>query len=199
MLNLKITDLIKSSSKKTKKFCIVGTLTATALSFNSCGTKTEKPTIVESIQSVNEFDLLESYDFGDYKIIETTNVKGDTGVHFAQALSLSKLYDLGDEENYDRYFDSSRAYSSDTYFYFDSLNGDLLSVKYVKSEKHLFKDSKYEVSYGISEVISEGSAYNYAVTYIGDKEKYTREDINNLIQLIKNDKNIETSNKKLVK
>ena len=102
-----------------------------------------------------------------------------------------------DSDSYDKYFDSDKALTPRTYLYFNALDGELISVKREKVDKHMFKDSEYETSYLISTITDEDDAYNYACTYLGDKDTYTRDDMSNLVELIKEDKVKEVTDKTL--
>ena len=131
--------------------------------------------------------------------IKILNAKGETDVNFVQVLTGGELTDVNidtwvfeDSEDYTKYGNGSGAY-----YYIDALDGDLISVKQEQVDKHLFKDNEYETSYLISTITNEDNAYNYACTYLGDKETYTREDMNDLVELIKDDKAKEATDKTL--
>lgn len=188
-------------------------LTALALStslvlssLSGCGKKEagNDCTVREYMQSVDEFDLINPDKGETYKIIKTENVKGETDVKFVQVLTTEQLNDVNndtwvfeDSDSYDRYFDSNKAVTSNTYLYFNALDGELVSVKYKNVNRNLFKDNEYEISYLISNITDEDDAYNYACTYLGDKDIYTREDISNLIEFIKEEKTKEATSKTL--
>ena len=156
------------------------------LSLTGCEEKGNDCTVREYMQSVDEFNLINPDKRADYKIIETENAKGETDVNFVQVLTGGELTDVNidtwvfeDSEDYTKYGNGSGAY-----YYIDALDGDLISVKQEQVDKHLFKDNEYETSYLISTITNEDNAYNYACTYLGDKETYTREDMNDLVELI---------------
>ena len=174
------------------------------LSLTGCEEKGNDCTVREYMQSVDEFNLINPDKGENYKIIETENVKGETDVNFVQVLTTEQLNDVNndtwvfeDSDSYDKYFDSDKALTPRTYLYFNALDGELISVKREKVDKHLFKDSEYETSYLISTITDEDDAYNYACTYLDDKETYTREDMSNLVELIKDDKAKEATDKTL--
>lgn len=174
------------------------------LSLTGCEEKGNDCTVREYMQSVDEFNLINPDKGENYKIIETENVKGETDVNFVQVLTTEQLNDVNndtwvfeDSDSYDKYFDSNKAVTPRTYLYFNALDGELISVKREKVDKHLFKDSEYETSYLISTITDEDDAYNYACTYLDDKETYTREDMSNLVELIKDDKAKEATDKTL--
>ena len=174
------------------------------LSLTGCEEKGNYCTVREYMQSVDEFNLINPDKGENYKIIETENVKGETDVNFVQVLTTEQLNDVNndtwvfeDSDSYDKYFDSNKAVTPRTYLYFNALDGELISVKREKVDKHLFKDSEYETSYLISTITDEDDAYNYACTYLGDKDTYTRDDMSNLVELIKEDKVKEVTDKTL--
>ena len=174
------------------------------LSLTGCEEKGNDCPVREYMQSVDEFDLINPDKGETYKIIKTENVKGETDVKFVQVLTTEQLNDVNndtwvfeDSDSYDRYFDSNKAVTSNTYLYFNALDGELVSVKYKNVNRNLFKDNEYEISYLISNITDEDDAYNYACTYLDDKETYTREDMSNLVELIKDDKAKEATDKTL--
>ena len=175
------------------------------LSLTGCGKEEGNDcTVEEYMQSVDEFNLINPTKGENYKIIETENVKGETDISFVQVLTTEQLNDVNidtwvfeDSDSYDKYFDANDVKTSNTYLYFNALDGELVSVKYKAVDKNLFKDNEYKISYLISTIIDEDNAYNYACTYLGDKKTYTREDMGNLVELIKEDKIKETTDKTL--
>lgn len=174
------------------------------LSLTGCGKEGNDCTVREYMQSVDEFNLINPDKGENYKIIETENVKGETDINFVQVLTTEELNDVNndtwvfeDSESYDKYFDGNKALTPNTYLYFNALDGELVSVKYKDVDKNLFKDNEYETSYLISTITDEDNAYNYACTYLGDKETYTREDMSNLVELIKEDKVKDATDKTL--
>ena len=195
MKNLKVRKNIKA---------LAITSSLALLSLTGCEEKGNDCTVREYMQSVDEFNLINPDKRADYKIIETENAKGETDVNFVQVLTTEQLNDVNndtwvfeDSDSYDKYFDSNKAVTPRTYLYFNALDGELISVKREKVDKHLFKDSEYETSYLISTITDEDDAYNYACTYLDDKETYTREDMSNLVELIKDDKAKEATDKTL--
>lgn len=174
------------------------------LSLTGCGKEGNDCTVREYMQSVDEFNLINPSKGENYKIVETENVKGETDVNFVQVLTTEQLNDVNndtwvfeDSDSYDKYFDNNKALTPRTYLYFNALDGELISVKREKVDKHMFKDSEYETSYLISTITDEDDAYNYACTYLGDKDTYTRDDMSNLVELIKEDKVKEVTDKTL--
>lgn len=167
-------------------------LIAGAIAVMSVGcSKKEEPemTLVETMQLTDSFDLLND----ESKVIITTeNALGEQEISFAHRESLDCLInpnykkEFKDSEYYDRYFQSDISCSC-TFLYFDAFNGDLLSVQYVDKDSHIFKEDNLEVSYKISELIDSDIAYNYAVLYYGDKDKYSREEMQELIQKVRSD------------
>lgn len=167
-------------------------LIAGAIAVMSVGcSKKEEPemTLVETMRLTDSFDLLND----ENKVIITTeNALGEQEISFAHRESLDCLInpnykkEFKDSECYDRYFQSGISCSC-TFLYFDAFNGDLLSVQYVDKDSHIFKEDNIEVSYKISELIDSDIAYNYAVLYYGDKDKYSREEMQELIQKVRSD------------
>lgn len=179
-------------NKKTNAILLSCALATASLS--GCARK-EKPTLtlVESIQANNDFDLFHDEDM---VIINTINAMKEENIKFAEKISLDKLTMPQDSysskfknlEEYHKYFITGYP-PRNTILYFDALNGELLSIKYIDRENHIFKDNEITTTYRISEIAEEESAYNYAVLYFGDKENYTREEMEELVNFVKENKN----------
>ena len=160
------------------------------LTLSGCGKELSNYTVQEYMESVYTFDLLDSSHKVEYEIVKSENVKGETNIDFVQVITFNQLDGCSfndflafeDYRNYDKYYDKSKAEKANTYLYFDALNGELISIKYV--------DDEGATDYLLADIISEENAYNYAYTYLGDKEMYTRDDMINLVKLIKEDKKL---------
>ncbi len=183
-------------NKKTNAILLSCALATASLS--GCG-RQEKPTLtlVESIQTNNDFDLLKDE---NKVIITTVNAMDEEDIKFAEKMSLDSLTNSNyylkfkNTEVYDKYHISGYSLKN-IILYFDALNGDLLSIKYIDREKYIFKDNEITTTYRISEITEEEPAYNYAVLYFGDKENYTREEMEEIVNFVKENKNRKTYSK----
>lgn len=184
-------------NKKASAILLSCTLVTTSLL--GCGKKKEPTlTLVESVQANYYFDLLQDE---NSVIITTMNAMGEEDIKFAKKISLFSLIEKQEYKNLEKYNKYSlQGYpNSGTIFYFDALEGDILSVKYTYKESHKYKDDEVKSTYRISEIVDEDCAYNYAVLYFGDKERYTREEMEELINYIKENKDVKTYSKSKVK
>ena len=147
-------------------------------------------TVAETMQETQNFDLLHDE---DKLIITTVDVMGNEKIDFVHRECLDYLVNPNQRrkyqssEEYSRY-QRSGYYPSNTYLYFDALEGDLISVEYIDNDKHVFKDNEVNTSYMISEIVDRDLAYNYAVLYYGDQHSYSRDEMQELIPMIIHDK-----------
>lgn len=191
------------NNRSFKKVLIIGGLIS-SLTLTGCSVGTRDGNIivspsekntVEEISSKDNFDLL-----NDEKklIIETENSFGEKEAFFVQMESLIDLSSK-DYEKYNKYLKKDIDADS-TYLYFDILNKEkkekLVSVKYVKIKSgNTFKNDVITSSYKVSNIINSDYAYNYAVAMFGDKDKYSKEEIKEIIQKINNNELNETKTK----
>lgn len=165
------------------------------LSLVGCSKYGNACTVREYMQSVDEFNLINSDNGENYKIIETENEQGETNINFVQVLSGAQLTDTYID---DWVFEDSKEYTkygnaSSSLYYINVFDGELVSVKDID---YIDKD-EYVISYFVSNINYENSVYSYASSYLGSKDTYTREDMINLVELIKEDKAKEKTDKTL--
>ncbi len=162
-----------------------------ALTTVGCGEEeSPKLTVAETMQETQNFDLLNDT---DKLIITTIDAMGKEEMSFVHRECLDALVNPNQRrkyqssEEYGRYHRNGY-YLSDIYLYFDALEGDLISVEYIERDKHVFKDNEVNTSYMISEIVDSKPAYNYAILYYGDQDSYSREEMQDLIPMIIDDK-----------
>ncbi len=190
-------------SKRLAALMLAGTCTFSLVGLTGCSKHYgDTPvTVVQSIET-NNYRLLAEQ---QYKIIKTRNAFGEESFNFVKKISLAEIneyfdpifsgkeYKYADYDKYNKYAKSS-VYPAYTYLYFDAITGELISIQYNDVDKHLFKENEKNVTYAISTITSEGTAYDYAVTVYGDKETYTIDEIKAIIVILNTKE--ESNNKK---
>ncbi len=170
---------------------LAGTIAVTSV---GCGEKQEqKPTIVEVMQETQDFNLLQDE---NKFIITTVDAMGKEEVKFVHRERLDNLINSNRRNNYSsseeyRKYHKNGYYADNIYLYFDAFEGDLISVEYIKRDNHVFKESEFDISYMISQITDRNYAYNYAVLYYGDQDSYSRNEMQELIPMIIEDKQIK--------
>ncbi len=171
-------------------FLLSGTIAATSV---GCSKEEPKLTVVETMQEAQSFDLLQDE---DKLIITTVDAMGKEKTSFVHRECLDNLINCNQRKKYQsseeyRKYHRNGYYARNIYLYFDAFEGDLLSVEYIDSDKHVFKDNETNTSYMISEIVDTDFAYNYAVLYYGDQDSYSRDEMQQLIQMIIDDKSVK--------
>lgn len=161
-----------------------------ASSLTGCENNRNKEyTVEEYLLQADNFDLLSDK---NKLIIQTENPLGESDIIFAEKISFNSICNpnyskFTDSDEYEKYF--GVANTDNTYLYFNIFSGNLVSVKYIEKDNHLFKPDKETISYALADVISEELAYNYAASYLGEQDSYTREEISAVIDAVKSNKN----------
>lgn len=156
-----------------------------------CSKPIPEKTVAHSIQS-EAFDLAND----DSKMIITVSDKdGNKNMHFVDKNTLDNIKLYSDGEKYNKYFNANKATAKETIVYIDVFTLDVVAVKYINISNNIFGEVNKKITYYSNEIIKEEPAINYAKKYIGTSDKYTEEEIVNMV----NDLRIGLTEKRYVK
>ena len=152
-----------------------------------------------------DFEIIESDELykkhDEYRIINVKKDNGENQYYFTNKESLAwfKIHNqsITDwQDIYEKYY--FKGYNENiSYVYLDMDSKDVISVRYDKALPTL-RSIRYEEGdyFKINEIISDEPAYDYVVSYFGEQESYTKEDIVNTVSSL-NVKNNQNENYKM--
>ena len=147
----------------------------------------------------NNLDL---FNDNSYRIIQIENVLNERNIYFAKKVDLGEKYTEG--ESYEKYFSGKNFI--DDYIYLDLITKEPIIVEYVSKEMNVefvngkvrvYRDKDETSTYKMGNIISNVDAYEYAYAYLGEQDTYTLEDMNFVIEKLRNSDTYKT--KKLTK
>lgn len=161
----------------------------------------------------NNLDL---FNDNSYRIIQVENVLNEKNIYFAKKVDLGEItyshifsasdvwYKYTEGESYEKYF-SGKSFIDD-YIYLDLITKEPIIVEYVSKEMNVefvngkvrvYRDKDETSTYKMGNIISNADAYEYAYLYLGEQDTYTLEDMNFVIEKLRNSDTYKT--KKLTK
>jgi len=162
-----------------KRLKTLGVVISLSTLLVGCEEEKEKTSLYEYEQSLDYFDLSQD---SSKVIIKIEEKNGKESIHFADRITLYKCQFFNDYEKYESFYQGDIS-NDRTYLYFD-MDGNLLCVKYAMK---LNISQEKVIDYRVSELLEEEQAYDYAISYIGMKDNYTREEINEMVEKIRED------------
>lgn len=165
-------DELVSLRKKILSFGGAGIIALTSLS--GCSRPIPEQTVSQSIQD-ESLDLAHD---NSKLLITVKGIDNKKRIHLTERKSICDLQIYSDSKNYDRYFVSDNATASNTYVYIDIFTFEVVAVKYVNDK---------EITFLSNEIIKEESAFDYAKEYIGVKQTYNMNELDEMMNNLRED------------
>ena len=152
-------------------------------SLAGCSNPIPEQTVTQAIQD-------ESIDLGHDNSKLMITVKGEDDkkrIYLVDKKTFSDLKIYSDSKNYDRYLVSDKASASNTYVYIDVFTLEVVAVKYINENIHIFGKNEMEVTFLSNEIVKEEAAFDYVKEYIGIKVRYSMGELNEMVNRLRLD------------
>ena len=136
-------------------------------SLTGCSDPIPNQTVSQSIED-DSYDLAHD---NSKKIITVKYQNNTKNIYLVDKKTMADLQIYSDSKKYDKYLSLSKAHANNTFIYIDVFTLDVVAVKYINENNE---------SYFLNEVVNEEPAIDYASKNIGLKNKYTKEELNNM-------------------